>query len=96
MVQQWSVLSGFIQFHTASLPVCVNASANRVQLNAFYMNITKCACVCACLCVHGHVNTWPPVSHKVHLQSLSLFVPRVLQSLETFPFNPKGCNWSHV
>ena len=56
MAQQWSVLSGFTQLHTASLPssvcVCVCALETCAQLNMYYMNITKhCVCVHACVCV---------------------------------------------
>lgn len=84
MVQQWSVLSGFIQLHTASLTICT--FTNCAQLNMHYMMITYHfwgggvhACVCMGMFIPG-----------------ILYLKMHLHKVRTFPFNPTCCNWSHV
>lgn len=70
----------------------LSAFANRVQLNMYYMNITKhCVCVClhACVCM-GMFIPGPLLSHKVHLQpppTPPFFVPGCFNRLNLFFLN---------
>lgn len=82
-----------LRFHTAlNLPFSIRAF-DKPEYALHEHNLTLCVRVrvCACLSVHGHVYTWPPVSHIMHSVTAPshfpfflFFFATVLQSVETF------------
>ena len=98
MAQQWSVLSGFTQLHTASLPsfVCVCALETCAQLNMYYMNATK-HCVCACLCVCAWACLYlVPLCLTRCLCNPPHPPPYWCQGASIRRNFPRGYNWSHA
>lgn len=85
MVQQWSVLSGFTQLHSASLPFCVCAFAKKTNL--FNMNYMKIMCVRVSACVRVHAC----VCMGMFIPALLPHISQIASAAPSLSFLVPGC-----